>query len=116
MGLEQPVPYVSITGLSLRSRRHFFRFWWHALRAMMQAKRARGLRSAAARTIGGVHHTVTVWDDENAMRNYVRSGAHLKAVRAFHEIATGKTIGYVADAAPSWDEVHAIWASRGREA
>jgi hypothetical protein len=113
--LEQPVPYVSITGLTLRSRRHFFRFWWHAIRAMTQAKRAPGIRSAAARIIGGVHHTVTVWDDEQAMRNYVRSGAHLDALRAFHEIATGKTIGFVADAAPLWNEVHDLWVTRGRE-
>ena len=109
------MPYISITGLTLRSRRHVFRFWWHAIGSITQAKRAPGNRSADARTIAGVHHTLSVWDDEQAMRAYLNSGAHLRALRAFRQIATGKTIGFVADAAPSWDEVHDIWASRGRE-
>ncbi len=110
------MPYVSITGLTLKSRRHVFRFWWHAIGSMTQAKRAPGNRSAEARTIDGVHHTLSVWDDEQAMRAYLGSGAHLRALRAFRQIATGKTIGFVANAAPSWDEVHDIWLSRGREA
>ncbi|MDB5643676.1 MAG: hypothetical protein JWN07_2993 [Hyphomicrobiales bacterium] len=109
------MPYVSITGLTLRGRRHVVRFWWHAIRSMIQAKRAQGIRSADQRLIAGVHHTVTVWDDEAAMRAYLRSGPHLQAMRAFRQIATGKTIGFVAEAAPSWDEVHEIWVTRGRE-
>jgi hypothetical protein len=109
------MPYVSITGLTLKSRRHFVRFWWHAIRSMGQAKRAPGNRSADARIIGGVHHTLTVWDDEQAMRAYLRSGPHLGAMRAFRGIATGKTIGFVAEAAPAWSDVHDIWMQRGRE-
>ncbi|MDB5641706.1 MAG: hypothetical protein JWN07_1023 [Hyphomicrobiales bacterium] len=107
--------YVSITGLQLRSRRHLVRFWWHAIRSMTQARRAPGNRSADARIIAGVHHTMTLWDDEAAMRAYLRSGPHLQAMRAFREIATGKTVGYVAEAAPTWREAREIWDARGRE-
>ena len=82
---------------------------------MRQAK-ARGNQSADARIIGGVHHTLTVWDDEQAMRTYLRSGAHLGAMRAFRAIATGKTVGFVANSAPPWSDVHDIWTTRGREA
>ena len=113
---EADMPYVSVTGLTLKSRRHVFRFWWHAIGSMTQAKRAPGNRSAEARTIDGVHHTLSVWDDEQAMRAYLGTGAHLKAMRAFRQIATGKTISFVANVAPSWDEAHQIWTSRGREA
>ena len=107
--------YVSITGLTLKSRRHVLHFWWHAIASMTQARRAPGNLSATQRIIGGVHHTVSVWDDEQAMRTFLRSGAHLKAMRAFRRIATGKTVGFTAEAAPSWDDVHAIWVTRGRE-
>jgi len=106
--------YVSITGLQLKGRRHFFRFWWHAIRSMGQARRAAGNIATDARLINGVHHTRTVWKDEAAMRRYLTAGAHLKAMKAFGSIATGKTLGFYAEAAPDWDEVHRIWHSRGK--
>lgn len=106
--------YVSITGLQLRSRRHFFRFWWHAIRSMAQARRAEGNIAADARLINGVHHTRTVWTDEASMRRYLTAGAHLQAMKAFGSIATGKTLGFYAEAAPDWSEVHSIWQSRGK--
>lgn len=106
--------YISITGLELKGRRHFLRFWWHALRSMAQAKRADGNVSADARLINGVHHTRTVWRDEAAMRRFLVSGDHLKAMQAFAAIATGKTVGFNAHAVPDWDAVHRIWLSRGK--
>jgi hypothetical protein len=107
--------YVSITGLELKSVLHAPAFWWHAIRSMGQAQAAPGLISAEARQIGDVHHTLTVWETEAAMRACLISGAHLAAMKAFHGIATGKTIGFPADVVPGWDEVHTIWQSRGRD-
>ena len=109
------MPYVSITGLRLKSRRHVLRFWWHALRSMRQARAADGLLSVAARNIDGVAHTLSVWRDETAMRAFLTRGPHLSAMRAFREIATGKTIGYVASGKPSWDEAREILRRNGRE-
>lgn len=106
--------YVSITGLELKSSRHFLRFWWHAVRSMIQAKTAKGNISADAKTIEGIHHTRTVWTDENAMRAYLVKGSHLKAMKAFHGIATGKTLGFSTDQVPSWKEVHSLWLKKGK--
>lgn len=106
--------YVSITGLQLRRVWHIPTFWWHATRSMMQARAAPGNISAEARTINGVHHTLTVWTDRNAMRAYLTAGPHLQAMRLFPRIATGKVVGYVAKQAPDWTEVHAIWREQGR--
>ncbi len=107
--------YVSITGLHLKGRRHAFRFAWHALRAMRQARRARGNIRAEAKTIDGVHHTLTVWEREADMRRFLYRGAHRAAIGAFPAIASGKTFGYEADTVPDWDEVHALWRERGRD-
>jgi hypothetical protein len=107
--------YVSITGLELKSVLHTPVFWWHAARSMGQAKAAPGLISADARQINGVHHTLTVWETEAAMRSYLVTGAHLAAMKAFHGIATGRTVGYLTETAPGWDEVHAIWQRRGSQ-
>lgn len=107
--------YVSITGLQLKSWRLALRFAWHALRAMGQARRAPGNILAEAKTIDGVHHTRTVWESEADMRRFLYRGAHRAAIRAFPDIASGKTFGYAADDVPDWDEVHALWLERGRD-
>lgn len=107
--------YVSITGLQLKpGLANALRFWWHAIQSMRQAQSAPGNISAEARLIEGIHHTLSVWTDEAAMRAYLVAGPHLKAMKRFHAIATGKTVGYLAEAAPSWPEVHGIWKERGK--
>lgn len=83
---------------------------------MSQARSAPGNISTDARRIDGVQHTVTVWNDEVAMRAYLTSGAHQQAMRAFRQIATGKTIGYNGAQIPTWPQARAIWEERGRDA
>jgi len=107
--------YVSITGLELKRWHHGLRFFWHALRSMRQARRADGILSAEAKTIQGVHHTRTVWKSEADMRRFLYRGAHRQAIRAFPDIAIGKTFGFVTPKVPDWDEVHVLWRERGRD-
>jgi quinol monooxygenase YgiN len=84
------------------------------MKSMVQARHAPGNISADARTINGVHHTLSVWTDQDAMRAYLTAGPHLAAMRLFPRIATGKVVGYLARQAPDWSEVHTIWLERGR--
>lgn len=106
--------YVSITGLQVRRIWHAPTFWSHALRSMAQARKAAGNISADARTIDGVHHTLSIWIDEAAMRAFLTTGPHLVAMKRFRSIATGKVVGYRAARAPDWSDVHALWISQGR--
>jgi quinol monooxygenase YgiN len=106
--------HVSITGLRVRGLRHQPSFWVHAVRSLRQARAAPGNISAEARTIAGVHHTLSVWTDEAAMRAYLRAGAHLQAMRRFPAIATGKVVGFAAERAPDWADVPGLWRDRGR--
>jgi hypothetical protein len=82
---------------------------------MVQARVADGCLQAEARTIGGIHHTRSVWRNQDAMLAYLRSGAHLGALKVFKRIATGKTYGYEATEIPDWDLVHRLWQDYGRE-
>lgn len=109
--------YVSITGLRLKGPWVAMRFWWHAIRSMTQAQAAPGNISASARMINGVNHTLSVWEDKAAMRRFMLSGPHGKAMRAFPAIATGSTFGFetARDAVPDWDQVHALWLEHGVE-
>ena len=84
------------------------------MKSLVKARGPSGIISADARCLWGVHHTVSVWTDRDAMRAYLTVGTHLADMRLFPMIATGKVFGYLADQAPDWSEVHAIWRERGR--
>lgn len=107
--------YVSITGFRTRSALHAPAFWLHAFRSMAQARAAEGCLSAEARSIEGVHHTVTFWRDEAAMRAFLGAGAHGRAMRAFRALGGGATLGYAADSAPDWAEARARWLREAKE-
>jgi heme-degrading monooxygenase HmoA len=114
MKKETDQVYVSVTGLTLKSPFHRLRFSWHATRSFSQAAGAPGNLSTDARMVDGVHHTLTVWTSREAMLTYLKSGAHLKAMKAFRSIGTGRVHGYHTDKAPSWTEALTIWRDEGR--
>ena len=107
--------YVSITGLQLKRVWHAPTFWRHAAASMAQAKAAQGCLSADARTINGVHHTLTVWTSREAMQRYLSDGAHLNAMKAFKSFATGKVYGFEGEEVPEWHMVHRLWHDNGRQ-
>lgn len=73
--------FVSVTRLRLRGARFFLPFLWHTTRARAQVKTAEGcLSNTVRRTAGGTYWTLTTWRDEGAMRAYMTSGAHMKAM------------------------------------
>jgi hypothetical protein len=106
--------YVSVTGLRVKSFWRIPFFFWRAIPAIWQARRAPGNISAQVRTIDGVQHTLSIWRSREDMRAYNTSGAHLQAMKDFRKIATGATCGYEADAPPSWDEAIAYWRSNAK--
>lgn len=106
--------YVSITGLELKRIWHAPIFWRHALASMSQAQRADGCLSADARTINGVHHTLSLWQSREKMLAYLRTGSHFKAMQKFDKIATGKVLGFCTDTPPDWSEVHDLWVRLGK--
>lgn len=101
--------YVSITGLVLHSALHWPRFALHAGASMAQERSAHGNRFADARQIAEVHHTLSVWDNHDAMVRYLRAGAHLRAMRVFSKIGQGKTYGFETETPPRWDDVPRLY-------
>jgi hypothetical protein len=112
--MSDTMVYVSIAGLELKSVRHYPRFWWHAIRALIQAKRAPGLISVQVGRMGRMKYTLSVWADEAAMRAYFTSGAHANAMAAFPSMATGSTCGYMAENAPARSEIPELLRTKGK--
>ncbi len=112
--VPSPSIILSITGLKLKGFWRYPHFMSLAVPAMIQAQNAPGNLGAETRTMGGVHHTRTLWRDRDCMLAYVRSGAHLKAMRAFPTMASGLTWSQdtSADTVPDWPEIHSEWTRR----
>jgi len=107
--------YISITGLKPKGLRGFFKFWTLAVPSFNQARTAQGNLFCATRRIQGNQCTLTAWESREQMLEFMRSGAHLKAMKAFRSIATGKTYGYEGTVIPEWKDAFAMLEREGRE-
>ena len=52
----------------------------------------------------GCQHTLTVWKSKEHMLGFLTSPPHLKAMKKYSKIGSGKIYGYEAITIPSWDE------------
>ncbi len=107
--------YVSITGLKPKNFWAIFAFWRHAIPSKIQAEKSPGLLLSGVKKINGIQHTLTIWESKKHMLDYIHKDAHLKAIKSFRKIATGKTFGYEAESVPTWEEVHESWLKHGKE-
>jgi heme-degrading monooxygenase HmoA len=108
------MPYISITGLKPKGLFSFFRFWRLAIPSFEQARKAKGNLHCEVKRVQGFQCTLTAWESREDMLNFMRAGAHLKAMKAFHQIATGKTFGYESERIPTWTEAFSILQEKGK--
>lgn len=112
------MPLISITRLRIRSWRFLPAFVVYALRSSRQARRAEG--NLAVNLLNDAHRTfwtASLWTDEAAMKRFMISGAHGKAMR--------KLLNWCDEAAlvhwtqdegtlPSWLDAHSRLQAEGR--
>jgi len=107
--------YISITGLKPKGILTFFKFLRLAIPSFQQAQKAPGNLFCEVKRVGGFQCTLTAWETKDAMLNYLRSGAHLTAMKSFHKIATGRTYGFESHSIPTWDEAFQLLLEKGKE-
>jgi hypothetical protein len=107
--------YISITGLKPKGLLSFIKFWRLAIPSFEQARKAKGNQHCVVKRVKGYQCTITVWESREHMLNFMRSGIHVKAMKVFHKIATGKTYGFESDKIPSWPEAFALLQEKGRD-
>ena len=106
--------YISLTGLKPKGFLGYIKFWSLAIPTFRQAQVANGNLYRAVKKVNGYQCTITAWESREVMLVFMRSGAHLKAMKAFHKIATGKTYGYEGDTIPTFDEAFKILQEKGK--
>src|SRR5437879_5317556 len=101
---------VSITRLRIRSWRFLPMFAWYALRSSREAARAEGnLGAKLLRERRNTFWTATMWTSEAAMKNFMTSGTHGKAMRKLMEWCDEAAVVHWTQesaALPIWLEAH----------
>jgi hypothetical protein len=93
---------VTITSLELKGPMKFFALSAEAFKIMKQM-RGTGHLAFKKRGIWTTHYTMSLWPNEESMKAFARSGAHLEAMKHSKEIAKEiRTFTYDAAELPNW--------------
>ena len=112
------MPFVSVTRLRLRSIRFLPAFAVHTLRAHRQVKHASGFQGGSLLPDRRwAFWTLTAWDDEGAMRDYMLSGDHRTAMARLVDWCDEASVVHWTQAEralPSWSAAAARMREEGR--
>ena len=106
--------YVSVTGLKPKGLIGWIRFLTLTIPASKDAQNAKGILHCSFISRNGFQHTLTVWKSKKYMLGYLKSPAHLKAMKKVLKIGDGKVYGYEANSTPSWEDAFTEWDKNGR--
>lgn len=112
------MPFVSITRLRVRSWRFLPGFFYQTLVSALQARSAEGnLNLDLLRDAHSTYWTRTVWTSEQAMKSFMISGAHRKAMsHLLNWCDEASVVHWTQDSSdpPTWFEAHAKLLQIGR--
>ncbi|MCU0360725.1 MAG: DUF3291 domain-containing protein [Bacteroidia bacterium] len=93
---------VTLTSLELKGPMKFFALSAAAFKIMKQMKTT-GHLAFKKRGIWTTHYTMSLWPNEESLKAFARSGAHLEAMKRSKDIAKEiRTFTYDADELPNW--------------
>ena len=95
---------ATITLIELKGPLKFFALSANALNIIKQLK-ATNYKDFKKRGIWTKHYTMTLWNSENELKEFAKSGAHLDAMKKSKEIAKEiRTITIDTNTLPTWEE------------
>lgn len=93
---------ATITSIELRGPLKFFALSANALKILKQLKTSNSV-DFKKRGIWTKHYTMSLWNNEQEMRAFATSGAHLEAMKLSAKIAKEiRTVTIDADKLPDW--------------
>lgn len=95
---------ATITSIELKHPFNFFAFSAKALHIVRQLKTT-NCKEFKKKGIWTKHYTMTLWNNEDELKAFAKSGAHLEAMKKSKVIAKEiRTITIDAEKLPSWTE------------
>ena len=109
---------VAATRLRLRSMRYLLPFMYHASRSRRQAEKAKGCLAVKTRkTKGLAFWTLTGWDSEQSLRQYMLEDPHRQAMPKLARWCDEAAVGHWTQGAvelPPWEHAAGQLAKHGR--
>ncbi|MBK5284537.1 MAG: DUF3291 domain-containing protein [Bacteroidia bacterium] len=106
---------ITVTSIRLRSVWHFFKLSLFGMKIVRQTKQEKGFVRMKNTGFGYMHYTLSVWESEEDMKRFARSGAHAAAMQQSKNIADEiRTYTYTGEQLPSWQEVKRILKEKGK--
>lgn len=106
---------VTLTSIRLKSVWYFLKLSWFGLKISQQAKRQAGFIHLKNTGFGYWHFTYSAWQNENAMKEFTRSGAHLEAMKKSALLAEEiRTYTYETDLLPTWQDAKVLLLNKGK--
>jgi quinol monooxygenase YgiN len=110
--------FISVTRLRLRAFRFLPQFLWYTLLSARQARRSQGqLDVQTLRDANLTFWTLSAWEDEAAMRAFMMSGAHRRAMpKLLDWCDEASIVHWTQETAtlPGWLEAHRRMVAEGR--
>jgi hypothetical protein len=95
---------ATITSIELKGPLKFFALSTKALKIVKQLK-STNYKDFKKRGVWTKHYTMTLWNNEEELKEFARSGAHLEAMKISKQIAKEiRTITIEANTLPNWKE------------
>lgn len=106
---------IVVTSLRLRKLWHYFKLTYLVMHIVRQLKSQQGFVSMRNTGFGYMHYTLSVWESEEEMKRFARSGAHQQAMKQSRSIATEiGTYAYQSDQAPDWKQAKRLLVENGK--
>ncbi|AXT20428.1 DUF3291 domain-containing protein [Flavobacteriaceae bacterium AU392] len=104
---------ISITSIELKSPLHFFKLSIFALHISNQLKKSRCI-AFKKKGFWVKHYTMTLWKNEEDIKAFTYSGAHLQAIHKSKLIAKKiQTIVIEMNDFPNWKEAQILLETKG---
>ena len=95
---------ITITSIELKGPLKFFLLSANAFKILKQLK-ATSYKDFRKRGIWTKHYTMTLWNSEQELKDFARSGAHSDAMKRSKDLAKEiRTYTYDGDKLPDWNE------------
>jgi hypothetical protein len=106
---------ITITSIKLKSLWHFFRLSYFGFTIVGQTKSQKGFIKLKNTGSGYLHYTMSCWQQEEDVKLFARSGAHLHAMRQAAKISTEVRIyTFAGEKMPDWKDAKTLVMEKGK--